>query len=851
MGILANLDKTNLKSLRYGRDKIGGGSSNQPYITKPIPSGEQSLGNTGGPDFLLRGGTLAITNTADDVSRLTKMFFDTKSFNGFGFIAKQNLLSRTGVKTQAGGQEIYLPTNTLAQAGVSAFGLHFYKQGLNPIPLPSNDNIISLGPLGAISPTGNIISYSQVVKPGNTVADVDIPTNRLFQLYENKILGIPVLQSSNITSPSDTVNIFKYGGGPGSILGIGPTYIKFSDQRTGVYNVYGKDIVVGKYQTQRWNGRTVNSFLQPSLIAPIGFKYIDFANISSRDEGKYLPLITKSGSYTWEPNFNISVYNNGTLNPNPEKIGSETWTPNQDLANGRIWSNLATNVTQYTSQSVTQKYSETNGIGLSIPTNDQRFVYKGPVGVNGELYGNDRPGWTPNQSEALTEVRKFTRSNKQNYSYVYAPFPGYIRPSSSLEYIYGSNSTKTPPSNTIVTTQANLEVLSDINKPSKYAPKLIDFRKGLKRSLMTPLAPNYETKNIEQRVFLGNPGGITGNKTKINYDFNVGKTPWKNALDKITAMPIYQSEAVTTDDGSNDLVKFRIAIIDNDDPSQKVFIHFRAFIDSFSDSYSATWNGSKLLGRGEDFYTYGGFTRKISLGWTMAAQSKQELIPIYQKLNYLASTLTPDFSKTTGYMRGNLAQLTVGGYLYEQPGIIEGLTYTIEESSPWEIGIDRNGESDNNVKELGHIIKVTGFSFTPIHEFIPRKQDNNYNGTIGNRDQTASTWGKERYISLDTGTHNNYDDSPIYIPQEENVTDIEPTTTDPPPVEPPQPKPTPGPGPGPGPGPRPKMPGTDFDKILQDNTYVAPQRRYPAPLKDIKWGGGRFGGAGSGGNFND
>jgi hypothetical protein len=842
MGILANLDKTNLKSLRYGRDKIGGGSSNQPYITKPIPNGEESLGNTGGPDFLLRGGTLAITNTADDVSRLTKMFFDTKSFNGFGFIAKQNLLSRTGVQTQAGGQEIYLPTSTLAQAGVSAFGLHFYKQGLNPIPLPSNGNIISLGPLGAISSNGNIISYSQVVKNDQFPSN-----NRLFQLYGDKILEF-----------NDDINILKYSGGPGSILGIGPTYIKFADQRTGINNVYGKDIVnqniylAGNYQTSRDNKRTVSSATPPRFVLPTS---LYFNKISKKLEinqfESYIisfdPLGSNDIGYIYKPNFDISVYKSGTLDPNPEKIGSGSWTPNQDLADSRIWSNLAAKVTQYATQSVTQKYSETNGEGFLIP-DEPKYVYSGPVGVNGALYNkSNRPGWTPNQSEALTEIRKFTRSNKQNYSYVYAPFPGYeTRPSASLEYIYSANSTKTPPSNTIVTTQANLEVLSDENKPSRYAPKLIDFRKRLQSSSMTPPAPDYETKNIERRVNLGNPGG---SKTKINYDFSVGKYPWKDALDKITAMPIYQSEAVTDDPEKNDLVKFRIAIIDNDDPSQKVFIHFRAFIDSFSDSYSAEWNSNKLLGRGENFYTYGGFTRKVSLSWTMAAQSKQELIPIYQKLNYLASTLTPDFSKTTGYMRGNLAQLTVGGYLFEQPGIIEGLTYTIEESSPWEIGIDRNGESDNNVKELGHIIKVTGFSFTPIHEFIPRKQDNNYNGTIGNRDQTASTWGKERYISLDTGTHNNYDNSPIYIPQEENVTDIEPTTTDPPISTPPQQKPTPGSVSGL--RPTPKFPSTGFNKILQDNTYVAPQRRYPAPLKDIKFGGGKFGGAGSGGSNDD
>ena len=37
--------------------------------------------------------------------------------------------------------------------------------------------------------------------------------------------------------------------------------------------------------------------------------------------------------------------------------------------------------------------------------------------------------------------------------------------------------------------------------------------------------------------------------------------------------------------------------------------------------------------------------------------SKAELIPQYQKLNFLASSLAPNYSKA-GYMQGNLAYLT-------------------------------------------------------------------------------------------------------------------------------------------------------------------------------------------------
>ncbi len=78
--------KTDLKSLRYGKDTIGGGYSGQPYIQTPIPDSFNSLGPR--EDFILRGGANAIGDAVEDVKRLTKMFIDTKSPNGILFFAK-------------------------------------------------------------------------------------------------------------------------------------------------------------------------------------------------------------------------------------------------------------------------------------------------------------------------------------------------------------------------------------------------------------------------------------------------------------------------------------------------------------------------------------------------------------------------------------------------------------------------------------------------------------------------------------------------------------------------------------------------------------------------------------------
>jgi hypothetical protein len=321
-----------------------------------------------------------------------------------------------------------------------------------------------------------------------------------------------------------------------------------------------------------------------------------------------------------------------------------------------------------------------------------------------------------------------------------------------------------------------------VNKPS--FTRIITGPSG---SQEIPASLDYVTKNIETRVNLGDPGR-RGNRSSYTVGFLIsgsstveGNSYYNKALDQINALPIYQSDSVTQSNIKNDLVKFRIGVISNTDPNLKTYIHFRAHIDSMSDNYSADWQSQKYMGRGENFYKYQGFDRNISLSWTVAAQSKQELIPMYQKLNYLASVTAPSYS-TTGYMGGNLISLTIGGYLYEQVGIMTGLTLDVPTESPWEIGIpdntnirfvpgtegnpDREIFTDPSVKELPMIIKVTGFNFIPIHDFVPKVQNNNFASgkTLEGGGTFVGSYGPERYIALSsagkgksTGTFNNYD----------------------------------------------------------------------------------------------
>ena len=166
-------------------------------------------------------------------------------------------------------------------------------------------------------------------------------------------------------------------------------------------------------------------------------------------------------------------------------------------------------------------------------------------------------------------------------------------------------------------------------------------------------------------------------------------------------------------DEVKDHIKFKFSII-NPDEGDNINLYFRAFLSSFTDNYQGSWNSTKYLGRAEDFYTYHGFNRTISIGFKAAAFSRQELKPVYNKLVMLASTTAPSYSSDNGFMRGTLVTSTVGDYLVDQPGFISSVDYSWQTDYPWEIGL--GGNEENDIQQLPHVLDVT-LAFTPIHRF--------------------------------------------------------------------------------------------------------------------------------------
>ena len=123
-------------------------------------------------------------------------------------------------------------------------------------------------------------------------------------------------------------------------------------------------------------------------------------------------------------------------------------------------------------------------------------------------------------------------------------------------------------------------------------------------------------------------------------------------------------------------------------------------------------------------YNYLGTNRGITVNFKSAAMTRHELAPMYRKLNYLASTLAPSYSKD-GFMRGTITNFTLGSYFYNLPGFISSLTYSWNPTYPFEIALNSpnpiTGErqNDTDVQELPMVLDVA-MTFTPIHRFTPQ-----------------------------------------------------------------------------------------------------------------------------------
>ena len=177
------------------------------------------------------------------------------------------------------------------------------------------------------------------------------------------------------------------------------------------------------------------------------------------------------------------------------------------------------------------------------------------------------------------------------------------------------------------------------------------------------------------------------------------------------------------------------------------YVFFRAYIEGLTESISPSYNSTQYIGRSEPVYTYNQSEREVTMTLKLFAQTKDELKAIYAKMNKLTSLCYPEYledtftlektqgtgedmivvSETASYgnrMKPPLTKLRIGEMYGKQNdelmGYIKSLSYTVEQSSPF--------ETERGKRVPKFIIANIGYQV--IHSTVPNLETKFY-GYIG------------------------------------------------------------------------------------------------------------------------
>ena len=113
------------------------------------------------------------------------------------------------------------------------------------------------------------------------------------------------------------------------------------------------------------------------------------------------------------------------------------------------------------------------------------------------------------------------------------------------------------------------------------------------------------------------------------------------------------------------------------------WIIFRAIIESVSDTSSPEYAEERYIGRPDKVYVYQGATRNVNVTFKVMPKSAQELITLWDKLNYLRGLVYPTVQKNR--MISPFFSFTLGDMFDKQPMIFQSLNFAVDNASLWEI----------------------------------------------------------------------------------------------------------------------------------------------------------------------
>jgi uncharacterized membrane protein YgcG len=618
--------KTDLKSLKYGHDRPGGGNSDQPYIQTNINRpGANLIGNF--DDGFVRGGALGAAKASIvDTLRIGKFLTDFPK--GPLFIVKQVGLQlsnprleakqlRTDNPTSGGGllrnvgnfianvankitnligpTRLYnLGINTITQVPVNAFGGHFNRHGI--LPVQSDDTkYLAVAQYNNNEQSNRLIGYRNKFELGDLKVNAS-QDRKLINKINNIFSFLGAVTGTKISpiavNPAQ-LTIANYFGGPNSVYGIGNTIIKRYD-----FTEDGSKITPAKE-------KQYNEEHLPEVKIQNTFDYaISTTTKSLLNKNEYnLPTDDTRSLYSAFDNIASDNDKHGT---NTTKQSLSYIDANKNLRSGSFTSDPSF---------ISGKRVD----GLSLNDKDPYDYYSNFSPLTHEVNKKADIGL----SSASIDLSGLDININQNAV-------ASILPTTSTSAKY-----------TAIKRQVNSQYINKTYDNGNY------------------ILPTFTTEDVNI------------NRGDSNYQYIGGNLLYK--FDR-------------TND--RDLNKDTLALIFNPlDPFTGfplATLRFLGYINEYTENYDSGWSDVKYAGRAESFYIFNSFKRTLAVGFNVPCYNKEELIERHCALSELASVLAGKYEDDL-LMGGIITRLKLGGYIDNQPGIITNLSFNPIQDSSWDL----------------------------------------------------------------------------------------------------------------------------------------------------------------------
>lgn len=215
-----------------------------------------------------------------------------------------------------------------------------------------------------------------------------------------------------------------------------------------------------------------------------------------------------------------------------------------------------------------------------------------------------------------------------------------------------------------------------------YLSKVKSLRNNTEGS-NNPNKYTYEGRIRENQTTIGIPTRLGKIQNKDRFIRPTNDVDYVNSLGVLNSTEFSEKYDEQFSGLGPDFVKFYFYDIVN-----SRFIPFNATVKSLQDNNVSTWEPIEYLGRPDKLYYYKGFTRDCSFNFKTVAHSVKELLPMWQRINYLVGLTRPaNYTSTVngGFMIPPMVQFTLGDFYKNHFVAINSCNISIPEDASWEL----------------------------------------------------------------------------------------------------------------------------------------------------------------------